>query len=318
MTQLPLFFVRDMRRRGTPSALARDLEALWRGVRTPAAAWRAADEATRQHARVRAAVGLRREGVLVGESAALLHGIPLIDGLDPRVHVLARAGVGSRTRGSIRERSFAVPPDVVEIGGIPVSSIADTVVDLARHSTLRRAVVAVDHVLHAEAVAGRDPERLRETLRVRVDRLGSGRGVRMAAEAVSFADARPGLPLESVSRVEIAVAGFPAPRLRHAWHLPDGATVVTVFDWPACGLVGDIDGREMYGVLAAEQADGLVGAAFREKRRENALRLLGLRVIRWEWREAIAADPLIALLRTAGLLQRQRTRHVVRATRHSK
>lgn len=317
MTQLPLFFVRDLRAHGTGSALAfqRDLEALWRGVRTPALAWQAADASTRQHARVRAAVGLRRGGVLVGESAALLHGIPLIDGLDPRVHVLARPGVGSRTRGAVRERSFAVPPDVVEIGGIPVSSVPDTVVDLARHSTLRRAVVAIDHVLHSESVAGRDPERMRETLLGLVARTGGGRGVRRAAEAISFADARAGSPLESVSRVEMAVAGLPAPRLQHVWHLPDGARAVTDFDWPAFGLVGDADGRGKYGVSAAEHADGLADAVSREKRRENALRLLGPRIVRWEWRDAIAADPLVALLTAAGLPQRQGKRRAVRGAR---
>ncbi|PPH36241.1 hypothetical protein C5C53_11010 [Rathayibacter sp. AY1E3] len=312
MTELPLFFVRDLRERGTVSALPRerDLEALWRGVRTPAAEWRKASERDRQHARARAAVLSRRDGVLVGESAAVLHGLPLIESLDPRVHVLARPQVGSRTRAGVRERSFAVPPKVVEVDGVPVASLADTVVDVARHSSLRRAVVVVDHVLHAESRSGGDPERLRERLRHLLAEAGPGRGVRTAGEAIAFADARAESPLESLSRVVIAAAGLPEPRLQHVWRLPDGTRAVTDFDWPEHGLVGEADGRAKYALSAAEHFDDLAAAVFREKRRENALRSLGPRIVRWEWRDALDGAPLVALLRAAGLSQRRGSRRI--------
>ncbi|KQQ03964.1 MULTISPECIES: hypothetical protein [unclassified Rathayibacter] len=298
MTELPLFFVRDLRARGASTVLAdaAHLEAIWRGVRAPAAAWEQADERTRQHARARAAVGLRH-GVLVGESAALLHGIPLIDGLDSRVHVLARAGVGSRSRDAVRERAFAIAPEEVLVDGVVVSSIIDTVVDVTRCSGFRRGVVAVDHVLHGEAVAARDPEVMRDRLTERLSRFGSARGVRKAREVIAFADARAESPLESVSRVEMAVAGLPAPRLQHVWTLPGGGRAVTDFDWPEHGLVGEADGRAKYSLGAS----GVTESIFREKRRENALRLLGPRVVRWEWKDAIAGAPLISLLLAAGL-----------------
>ncbi|WKK70890.1 hypothetical protein Q0F99_14215 [Rathayibacter oskolensis] len=72
---------------------------------------------------------------------------------------------------------------------------------------------------------------------------------------------------------------------------------MTDFDWPEHGLVGEADGRAKYSLGAS----GVTEAIFREKRRENALRLLGPRVVRWEWKDAIAGAPLIALLLAAGL-----------------
>lgn len=303
MTELPLLFVRDLRAAGVSSALADSARfvAVWRGVRVPAAEWNSADERARQHATVRAAVGMRDGGVLVGESAALLHRIPLIDGLDARVHVLARAEVGGRSRTAVRERAFAVQPDIETIDGVRVSSLADTVVDVARASSFRRGVVAVDHVLRGEMRAGRDPETLRRRMLESVRLAGRGRGTRTAREALLFADARAESPLESVSRVEMALAGFPPPRLQHSWRLPGGGCAVTDFDWPEHGLVGEADGRAKYELSAQQHSDSLTAAIFREKRRENALRSLGPRVIRWEWQDAIAGAPLVRLLVAAGL-----------------
>lgn len=301
MTALPLLFVRDAASRGASSALTDEkrLVTVWRGVRTPSLLWAAADRTTRQHARVRAAVGVRRDGVLVGESAALLHGIPLVDGLDERVHVLSRTTVGSRSRHGLVERRFAVGPELAEIDGVVVASLVDTVVDVARHSGFRRGVAAVDHVLHAEAVRGRDPEHLRAALQFRLGCFAGGRGVRTAAESIAFAHPAAESPLESVSRVEMALAGFPEPRLQHSWTLLDGSTAVTDFDWPEHGLVGEADGRAKYSLTQGGEAD----AVLREKRRENALRLLGPRVVRWEWEDAFTSTPLVALLRAAGLPQ---------------
>nr|BFF15511.1 hypothetical protein GCM10025699_68140 [Microbacterium flavescens] len=75
------------------------------------------------------------------------------------------------------------------------------------------------------------------------------------------------------------------------------------FWWPEFGVVGEFDGEVKY-----RTADMLRGrtpeqVVIDEKRREDALRSMpGVRaVVRWNWADAMRAEPLLAALRRAGV-----------------
>ena len=81
----------------------------------------------------------------------------------------------------------------------------------------------------------------------------------------------------------IARFQVPAPVLQ--WEVPArGRVGRTDFAWPEQRTVGEFDGRIKYGrLLRPGQQPG--DAVFEEKRREDAIRDTGLRVVRWVWDE---------------------------------
>ncbi len=111
--------------------------------------------------------------------------------------------------------------------------------------------------------------------------------------ALTRASALPESPLESVDRAVIEWLGFPDPHLQ-VWI---GADRVDKW-WPEFGIAGEGDGDMKY--------DGTLGdtrAALR-RRHERDARLFGHgvnAVPHWGWAETVAAEPLAAILRSAGL-----------------
>jgi hypothetical protein len=210
-------------------------------------------------------------------SAAVLHGLPTWGVALDRVHATRHQRSGGRRHRLVHVRTAPLGPDeVVQLAGCPVTSVARTVVDLARTSSFESAVVTADAALGTGAV---DATELAESVR-RVDRWP---GCPAARRAIGFADGGAESVGESRSRVAIARAGLPAPVPQ--WQARDGAgrSVARVdFGWPEGKVVGEFDGQVKYGRLVRPgQAPGDV--VFEEKLREDELRALGLTVVRWTW-----------------------------------
>lgn len=71
------------------------------------------------------------------------------------------------------------------------------------------------------------------------------------------------------------------------------------FWWPDLHLVGEFDGRLKYRAeLGGARAKDTV---WREKLREDALRALGLRIVRWTWDDALHPARLVRILAAAGV-----------------
>jgi very-short-patch-repair endonuclease len=252
------------------------------------------DPADRHRLLVRATTsGLRRSAVVSHTSAAVLHGFPLWGVALDRVHVTRRPPAWHDTSPVLRCHVARLRDDeVVEVEGLPVTSPTRTALDLARSLPHEAAVVALDAVLHRGAVA-------HDALRERLFDLAGTPGSRAATRAVAAADGRSESVGESRSRVVLHRGGLAPSALQHEVRDPSGLLVArTDFAWEEHRLVGEFDGRVKYGrLLRPGQDPG--DAVFEEKRREDAIRDEGLRVVRWVWAELGTGHRLAARVRRA-------------------
>ncbi len=152
------------------------------------------------------AVGLgTRKAVLVGKSAARLHGIPVLGNDEPVTVVLPGGGrpAVKRWPAGVHYRRAQLPQEQVTADhGVRVTRIVRTVVDIARYHGLVDGIVAFDHLLSL-------PTMSRERATTMLDDLGRLRGSGVAHRALGLADPRAESPLESLARVQILVADLP-------------------------------------------------------------------------------------------------------------
>lgn len=228
-------------------------------------------------------------------SALLLHGLPLV-GPPPPVPALTvlRTGTGDVARARLF-RAGLREHDISVVGGVPVTSVARTVVDVARHHPIRTAVAAMDHALHHELTTG---DELADVVAFCRRWPGGDR----AARAVALADGRAESPLESISRLTIAWLGLPAPDLQRRIRNDRGVIIArTDFYWDDLGVVGEADGRAKF------ERDEKVDQTWE---RHDDLDALGLQIARWGWLHATAA-PLQLDARIRAAFERGRRRNAL-------
>ena len=86
-----------------------------------------------------------------------------------------------------------------------------------------------------------------------------------------------------MSRVRLMEDGLPAPEPQHEIYRPDGQFLARVdFYWKEQRTVGEFDGKIKYGRLL-KPGQRIEDVIFEEKLREDAVRDLGLQVVRWIW-----------------------------------
>jgi len=270
--------VGELRRRVAQGSLVRVRRGVFR---------RAGDlpSATAHRLLIDATLGDLGAGAVISHaSAGILHGLPVPVSALGRVSVShARRGRGHVTRG-VRDRGCPVPEsDVIEIEGMPVTSLARTVVDLGRDLSFDWGVAVADYALRAGLA--------REVLAVQVERSRRWPGNARARAVVSFADARAESPGESRSRALLAQAGLPAPTLQfEVW--ADGVLLGRAdFAWEDHGVLGEFDGLAKYGALL-RPGETPADALAREKVREDGFRGAGWLVTRWVWKELSNPDLL--------------------------
>jgi hypothetical protein len=212
-------------------------------------------------------------------SAAALHGLPLWNVRLDRVHLLRRPPANGSGSRAVHLHVARLPDDeVTSVGGVLVTDLTRTAVDVARTLPFEEAVVVVDGAL---ATGKTTHERLSECL----GRMGSVPGTRRAARVLAFADGRSESVGESRSRVLIHRLRLPAPDLQVELRRPDGSRIARCdFGWREQRTVAEFDGRIKYGrLLRTGQSPG--DAVFEEKVREDEIRDAGWKVTRWIWRE---------------------------------
>jgi hypothetical protein len=218
-----------------------------------------------------------RDGAVVSHgSAAVLHRLPVWQAAVERVHVTRNRSGNGIKRAVVQVHGAPLDgPEIVLIDNMPVTSLARTVLDLARTLPMTQAVAVGDRALtlgltRAELDAG-------------LVAMKRWPGVRAARRVVEFLDVRSESVGESVSRVRLMEDGLPAPESQHEIYKPDGTFLARVdFYWKEQRTVGEFDGKIKYGRLL-KPGQRIEDVIFEEKLREDAVRDLGLQVVRWIW-----------------------------------
>jgi hypothetical protein len=220
---------------------------------------------------------LRRPAVVSHQSAAVLLGLPLWGASLDQVHVTRRPGASSQTAGTLRCHVARLRDDeVTVVGGLQVTDVARTTLDLARSLPFEPAVVTLDAALHEGLVT-------RELVEHRLLDIAGTRGSRHAARVVRFADGRSGSVGESRSRVLLHELGLAPSALQFRVTGADGSFLArTDFAWEEQRVIGEFDGRVKYGRLLRPGQDA-GDVVFQEKRREDAIRDEAWEVVRWTW-----------------------------------
>ena len=252
------------------------LVVLRHGVVVDGARFRDADPAARTALEVRAEQAVRRrDEVATGLTAAALHGLPVLGRPPSPARLSLPREVGERPRED-RPRSWLPESHVTVVEGAAVTTLARTVVDVARTRPFAFAVVTADAALTRGCTRPAMDEVLEHCRR--------WPGARSARRVVAFADGRAESALESLGRARFEEQGLPACDLQV--DLGDAQREIRVDHWFAAHrTVGEADGLGKYDDIAVLHA---------EKLREDALRDRGFQVVRYVWDEALRRPEVVA------------------------
>lgn len=236
------------------------------------------------------------EAVISHQSAALSWGLPSPDFTrwhDAPVSLTRPSGARHRTReGAVHHIGPLPVQHLARDGdGYRLTTAARTAVDLSRGRPLPDALVILDAAARLACAALVSQPRRSD--------YGNPRLVRAARELLSEASQvchSSGLQqvielvepsresaIESLSAGHIFLAGLPTPIFQAPIRTPLG-TLFPDCLWPDQGLIGEADGAVKYA-----QADAYV----REKEREQVLRDLGYRVVRWLGHEIMTRPAIV-------------------------
>jgi len=225
-----------------------------RGVYAPTE-WLAglADDPRRLHAVAVGALISRNPGLVAShESAAYLHGVDLLlpEGRRvPLVTLTRRVKEPGRAQvpGAL-VRAATLPDDhVTTVLGVPVTTVARTVMDIARTSGFMEGVVAADSALHSHVV-------VKVEFAIILEECGQWPGVVRARQVLGFADGRAESALESIARVRFAEFGIRPPDLQVNIRGQQGFIGRVDFCWHEYRTIAEADGATKYDDQGRERA----------------------------------------------------------------
>jgi very-short-patch-repair endonuclease len=248
--------------------------------------------------------------VISHHSAALVWCIPSPPaadwgGLPPRLIVPRDGSLRAQRRPGRSLSVAALPASQVTVDGEgwSITTPERTAVDLARDCDLPGALVVLDsaaRLVLAAMVANprrRDfanPLLLREVRAALAAACDGRRGMKQVLAAIQLVDPRRESPIESLTAGHLALAGLPMPEFQAPIQTAAGMLYPDCL-WREHNLVGEADGAGKY-------RDG--EAWVKEREREQLLRDLGFRVVRWlgkeiMWQPAVVMDRIARALGTA-------------------
>lgn len=260
-----------------------DLVQARRGVYVRASDW-PDGPAARHLVRARAEQAAHPEAVISHESAALAWGLPtpgFASWEDSAVAVTLPAGRTMRPT-DVTHHTGPLPPSQVlrHPDGYRVTSPARTAVDLAADLPLPEALVLLDgaaRIIIASLVGDRvrradyaNPRLVRAVDDLLLDAAATIHAQRLRRPIRLVVPGRES-GAESLSSGHMVLAGLSTPLFQAVIRTPHGV-VYPDFYWPDRNLIGEVDGAVKY-----RDAMGYV----LEKEREQLLRDLGYRIVRW-------------------------------------
>ena len=220
--------------------------------------------------RAAAALAMAGPGAAVGhQTAARLFGIDLLGKPENDVTLICPPEHGWRSRAGTHVYATALPPEHLTTAfGLPCTTAARTVVDLARTVDFRAGVVAADSALHRKLTTKPEIEAV-------IAALPRRRGIVRAAEVIAFADELAESVLESIARVVFRDIGLPAPELQ-AWLGRPKPFARVDFYWKKYRTIGEVDGAIKYDDRQS---------ALTQLRRDALLRGHGYEVVHFTWHD---------------------------------
>ncbi|HSN11501.1 MAG TPA: DUF559 domain-containing protein, partial [Propionibacteriaceae bacterium] len=275
------------------------LVALRHGVVVSSGAW-PSNPADQHLVRARAEVVANPHAVISHQSAAVVWDLaaPGFDAWHSAPVSLTEPGrTAHRSRSSTAVwHSGVLPPGQVtrDHEGYPVTSVARTAVDVAAPLRLPEALVVLDHaarLLVATYVSTprRSDYGARPLVRAAREALFSAttaRTIRQLHRAIPLVEPCRESGAESLSAGHLALSELPTPLFQAPIRTAAGILYPDFF-WPDAMLIGEVDGAIKY-----TDATAFV----REKEREQVLRDMGYRIVRWLAKE-IMLRPSEVMLR---------------------
>jgi hypothetical protein len=252
-----------------------------------------ADPVARHLLAATAAAHAATDGAVSHRSGLLVHELPLVGARPPQPEVTVPPRQLGHLAGAHLYRATLPSDAVTTVRGARVTSVARTLIDVARHRPVPTAVAAIDAALNRGLVS--EPELIEVVLTC-----WYWPRIRRAIRALRLVDGRAESPLESVSRLAMLWLRLPAPDLQARFVDSTGRFLArTDFHWPQFGVVGEADGAMKYTAREVLMA---------EKRRQEALEDLGLIVVRWGW-DDVTRRPRHLAARIEAAFERGRTRN---------
>jgi hypothetical protein len=205
------------------------------------------------------------------QSAAQLHGLDLIGVPDAAVTLTRGPQTSMRARPGIRLHAASLPAAHIAIkSDLPVTTVARTVIDMARTVEFKAGVVIADSALRKKLTS-------KEELRAVLATCRRWPGALRAAEVVEFADQLSESALESIGRVAFRDCELPPPELQ-AWVGGEELIGRADFFWREFGTIAEADGALKY-------ADSGQARARAQLRRDAKLREAGFEVVHFDWQQ---------------------------------
>jgi Protein of unknown function (DUF559) len=213
----------------------------------------------------------------------LIHRLDMLGrGIEETVALTRPPASTSRRSGpaNVRLHIAALPAEhVVTRHGMPLTSVARTVIDLARTSSFVAGVVVADSALRTRQTA-------RAELQSAIAACPRWPGLQAARRVVAFCDARSESVLESISRVAFRDQGLPPPELQ-VW-VGDETEMIGRADflWRARRTIAEADGAIKYADPARARA---------QLERDARLRAAGFEVVHFTWPEITRTPDAVAV-----------------------
>ena len=204
------FTVRESALLGIPYARLRstDLEIPSRGIRVPRGGQ---NDLLR---RARPFIHLNATSCVSHVTAATLHGIAVPGGVDELLHLSRAAGRAlTRRDGVVSHRLAFRPDDIIEMDGVPVTSVFRTFLDLGTVLHLDDLIAAGDSIIsehHRHFGSPKIPLIRIADLRSRIERTSKIHGIRAARLAIDLMEPGVDSPPETAVRLMLGRAGLPA------------------------------------------------------------------------------------------------------------
>jgi very-short-patch-repair endonuclease len=231
------------------------------------------------------AISLTRSGAIVShESAAVLHGLPTrTTPATATLTLVPTAPIGRS--GAVLHRAALDRVEIADWHGIPVTSVARTVLDIAR-ADRGAGLMAADAALRERLTS-------RASLRATAVECAGWVGNTAARWVADYADPLAESPLESLVRECLLMGGVPRPQLQGVVRDVGGWSARVDMLWAEQRVIVEVDGRVKYG------DDGR--SLWREKRRQERLERLGYRVVRILWSDLVR-EPELTIARVLAAL----------------